>query len=78
MSTYFRTGQYPDYQAATEAVKIAIYKYNNKRPHRSVDLMFPSDAHLQEGVLKKHWKKRKYLAKQKSGITEQTVITNQD
>lgn len=51
---------FADYQAALEATKLAVYKYNNKRPHRSVDLMFPVDAHYQTGPLKKHWKKRVY------------------
>lgn len=69
---------YSDYQTALEAVKIAVYKYNNKRPHRSVDLMLPVDAHFQNGPLKKHWKKREYNSKYKTGITEQPVITNQD
>lgn len=59
---------YPDYFAALEAVKIAVYKYNNKRPHRSIDLMFPVDAHLHEGPLKKHWKNKVYMPKDKSGV----------
>ncbi|WP_372653503.1 IS3 family transposase [Draconibacterium sp.] len=51
---------FADYHAALEATKLAVHKYNNKRPHRSVDFMFPKDAHQQQGPLKKHWKKRKY------------------
>jgi len=64
---------YSDYFAALEAVKIAVYKYNNKRPHRSIDLMFPVDAHNCEGSLKKHWKNKIYVPKEKSGVTQQTV-----
>lgn len=63
---------YPDYFAALEAVKIAVYKYNNKRPHRSIDLMFPVDAHNCEGPLKKHWKNKVYVPKGKTGVTQQT------
>tara|TARA_R110002050_G_scaffold300507_2_gene470225 strand:- start:1142 stop:1375 length:234 start_codon:yes stop_codon:yes gene_type:complete len=44
---------FADYHAALEATKTAVYKYNNKRPHLSVDLMFPVDAHHQNGILKK-------------------------
>lgn len=60
---------FADYHAALEAVKLAVYKYNHKRPHRSVDMMFPTDAHKQTGTLKKHWKKRSYPLKRESGDT---------
>ena len=36
---------FSDYQTALEAIKTAVYKYNNKRPHRSTNMMFPVDAH---------------------------------
>jgi transposase InsO family protein len=58
---------FPDYRAALEATKIAVYKYNNKRPHRSVDFMFPVDAHRKNGKLKKHWKKKEFTKKQEPG-----------
>lgn len=57
---------FADYHTALEATKTAVYKYNNKRPHLSVDLMFPVDAHYQNGILKKHWKKREFKAKQET------------
>jgi putative transposase len=60
---------YPDYLAALEAVKIAVYKYNNKRPHRSIDMMFPVDAHNHVGPLKKHWKNKVYKPKDASEVT---------
>ncbi len=50
---------FSDYNEAHEAVKQAIYKYNNKRRHRSCDMMTPAKAHLNTGVMKKHWKKKK-------------------
>ena len=49
---------FSDYHKALEATKSAVYKYNHKRPHRSVSFMFPIDAHYEKGPLKKHWKKR--------------------
>lgn len=49
---------FPDYLSANEAVKIAVDKYNNKRPHSSCDHMFPKQAHLCNGPLKKRWKKK--------------------
>lgn len=41
---------------AHEAAKVAIDKYNNKRPHRSCGMLTPTQAHKQTGFLKKHWK----------------------
>jgi putative transposase len=69
---------YPDYHTALEAVKIAVYKYNNKRPHRSIDLMFPIDAHNHLGPLKKLWKNKIYTPKNKSGLTEDIEVSNQE
>jgi transposase InsO family protein len=67
---------FSDYQSALEAVKTAVYKYNHKRPHRSLDMMVPVYAHELTGPLKKHWKKRDPV-KQKSGLAEQSVVINQ-
>lgn len=50
---------FSDYNQAHEAVKIAINKYNNIRPHRSCDMMTPAKAHFNKGVMKKHWKTKK-------------------
>ena len=50
---------FEDYNGAHEAVKIAINKYNNKRPHRSCNMLTPAQAHTQTGVLKKRWNKKK-------------------
>lgn len=64
---------YSDYLSALEAVKVAVYKYNNKRPHRSVNMMFPVDAHQHTGVFKKHWKKRSYKLSKESAVKKKTV-----
>lgn len=58
---------FADYHTALEAAKLGVYKYNNKRPHRSVDFMVPQQAHQQQGLLKKHWKKRNYQLSDKTG-----------
>ena len=49
-----------DYLTANEAVKIAVNKYNNQRPHASCDYMVPSDAHQSSGELKKRWYPKKW------------------
>ena len=69
---------YSDYQAALEATNTAVYKYNHKRPHRSVSFMFPIDAHYQKGPLKKYWRKRNYDSKRNPGIRDLPVITDQE
>lgn len=50
---------FADYLSANEAVKSAVYKYNNQRPHASCDFLFPSEAHQHTGELKKRWKPTK-------------------
>jgi transposase InsO family protein len=50
---------FPDYLSASEAVKSAVYKYNNRRPHASCDFLFPAQAHRHTGELKKRWKPRR-------------------
>jgi len=50
---------FKDYISAYDAVKIAVYKYNNKRPHASCDYMFPADAHNYNDILKKRWAPKK-------------------
>lgn len=50
-----------DYNDAHEAVKKAISKYNNIRPHRSCDMMTPVKAHINKGIMKTHWKKKKEI-----------------
>lgn len=69
---------YSDYQTALEAVKLAIHKYNHKRPHRSVDFMFPIDAHKMKGTLKKHWNKKNYKLKKEAGVIESNVYFDQE
>nr|MBD3620706.1 hypothetical protein [Sunxiuqinia sp.] len=50
---YELSDTFPDSHTALGAAKVAVYKYNNKRPHLSIDFMFPVDAHRQSGPLKK-------------------------
>jgi transposase InsO family protein len=48
--------QYPDFKTAQLSVAKAITIYNALRPHSSCNMLTPQTAHLQTGVLKKHWK----------------------
>jgi len=69
---------YSNYQTALEAVKIAVYKYNNKRPHRSIDFMFPVDAHKMKGPLKKHWRKKVFIKKEQLVLTGEAIVIDQE
>ena len=75
---YGLDGTFSDYHTALEAVKLAVYKYNQKRPHRSIDMMFPVDAHGMNGPLKKHWNNRNKNVSNKTGIKNQTVMINRN
>jgi putative transposase len=41
---------------ASEKLGEIIRVYNEQRPHSSIDMMSPKEAHNQSGELKKHWK----------------------
>jgi hypothetical protein len=68
---------YSNYHTALEAVKSAIYKYSHIRPHRSVGFMVPVEAHVQNGPLKKHWRKRNNVPKAETVIRDVSVPVNQ-
>lgn len=47
---------YGNFDKALEAVREAVFKYNQKRPHSSCDYLTPVQAHEMKGTLKKRWK----------------------
>ncbi|MCJ8166039.1 integrase core domain-containing protein [Pontibacter sp. E15-1] len=47
---------YADLAAAQLAVATAVSIYNHQRPHSSVDMLTPVEAHGRTGELKRHWK----------------------
>lgn len=51
---------YPDYASAKMAIAKAIRIYNEKRPHRSLNMMMPEQAHQMSGPIPRRWKKNKY------------------
>jgi transposase InsO family protein len=54
---------YINYQEAKQAIAAAISIYNYQRPHSSIDMLTPTEAHLREGELKRRWKN--YYSKKK-------------
>ena len=47
---------YDNFEQAKDGVKNAIAIYNQERPHSSIDMLTPFQAHAISGELKKHWK----------------------
>lgn len=54
---------YSHFQQAQIEIAIAISIYNYHRPHSSIDMLTPAEAHLKTGELKKRWKN--YYSKKK-------------
>jgi transposase InsO family protein len=54
---------YPDVTSAKMDIKRIVNYYNNRKPHSSVEMLTPNEAHLQTGKLKRMWKT--YYKKQK-------------
>jgi len=57
---------YINYQEAKQAIVAAISIYNYQRPHSSIDMLTPIEAHLREGELKRRWKN--YYSKKKEVV----------
>jgi transposase InsO family protein len=57
---------YINYQEAKQAIATAISIYNYQRPHSSIDMLTPIEAHLREGELKRRWKN--YYSKKKEVV----------
>jgi putative transposase len=63
-------GSYGLPETARPLVAKAISIYNNERPHSSIDMLTPSQAHLGSGTLKKHWKNYYILNKGKEAVMD--------
>lgn len=49
-------GPFLDFRDACEHLDKAVNVYNNQRPHMSIDMLTPAEAHTRSGPLKRHWK----------------------
>jgi putative transposase len=56
---------YSSFEQAREGIKSAINIYNHERPHSSVDMLTPFQAHSLDGELKRHWKNYYRLNKER-------------
>ena len=48
--------KYHNFKEVQQAIATAISVYNHIRPHSSIDMLTPVEAHLREGELKRRWK----------------------
>lgn len=60
--------KYNDFEEVQKSVAKSISVYNALRPHSSCDMLTPQMAHLQTGILKKHWKN--YYKKKEVAMAE--------
>ena len=59
---------YPSFRQAKEAVAKAVSIYNHNRPHGSIEMLTPAEAHQGDGELKKHWKNYYAINKRKEVV----------
>ena len=57
--------KYLNLKQAQQAVAVAVSIYNHQRPHSSIDMLTPVEAHQRKGELKKHWKNYYSIKKDK-------------
>jgi len=48
--------KYKSIKDARRAVAEAVSVYNNERPHMSIEMLTPAEAHNRTGPLKRYWK----------------------
>lgn len=60
LKTELLQSKYENYEQAVKAVNKAIKIYNTARPHMSIGLLTPEQAHQQQGNIKQLWKKKQY------------------
>ena len=59
-SVYRQERRFETYEEALEQIERFIIFYNSRRPHYSIGLQTPNDAHEQTGEQKKMWKTKNY------------------
>ena len=76
MEKVYRTHLFEDIGCAKPVIERYIQFYNNRRPHMSIGFKTPAKAHLEQGIQKKMWKKKKYPSKKTD--SEKECVSLQD
>jgi putative transposase len=58
-----------NFKEANAVIKDIIEIYNNERPHASIEMLTPTEAHMREGKLNRLWKS--YYRKRQEELAEQ-------
>jgi transposase InsO family protein len=64
--------RFSSFQEASAAVEKAVMVYNFQRPHLSIEMLTPAEAHLQTGRLRRFWKN--YYWKRQTDQKEATDV----
>ena len=66
--------RYSNLPEAWSAVETAVMIYNFQRPHLSIEMLTPAEAHLQTGRLRRFWKnyywKRQINQEEATGVCQ--------
>ena len=77
MEKVYRTHLFENIGCAKTVIERYIQFYNNRRPHMSIGFKTPAKAHLEQGIQKKMWKKKKYPPKKTDSEKECVSLQNQ-
>jgi transposase InsO family protein len=70
--------QFDTIRQVAKRIKEIVYAYNELRPHLSIEMLTPSQAHEKEGKLKRHWKnyyKKKEESENKNAKNSECFIS---
>ena len=65
---------FPSFSIAKKQVSKIIDFYNNERPHRSIEMLTPSEAYKREGTLQRMWKTYYRSTEKKQQLTEELLL----
>lgn len=69
LKTEFLRTSYPIFTSALEAIKASVEIYNGERPHSSINMLTPMQAHVMTGTIERRWKNY-YPKKEKEVLME--------
>ncbi len=74
LKTELLKSKYSSDKESHEAIDKAINIYNKKRPHLSIGLLTPEQAHKKHGLIKQLWKKKQYPNKKESILNKPNIV----
>ena len=65
---------FPSFTVAKNQISKIIDFYNNQRPHRSIEMLTPSEAYQREGTLKRMWKTYYHPTEKKEQLAAELLL----